>query len=357
MQRWFFLDSRKQKQRKLKKMSLKDPEPQVQPQKLSQEWLFTVSVPPMEPQEKIYITGSTPELGEWDYNKMSLLENIQGTDTWTKTINIPNTCDVFYRYAVCVTVGDNNEVVVRRWETNIKPRVIKENMLHPTTDMFGDYGDKQSVTTGWLTAHTVVQFKFCNNPLKMNGRFAGRLVNIKVTPVKLSLSTENYEDSSSQSLDSAEVELPAGVNVVVSTLHNDPDICKLKAQDQFGTEYKPNDILIFNVSAPSPSGLAYLIDFFSYSTRASSDDPPFHIGYTYVLPNMFKPSEGMLELPITCNIKHRPLGTVIIEYLIIAPMQEKLCSMQVSYAKYWDPSWTGLEVGHRGLGASFKTKE
>nr|XP_037877395.1 glycerophosphocholine phosphodiesterase GPCPD1-like isoform X4 [Bombyx mori] len=72
---------------------------------------------------------------------------------------------------------------------------------------------------------------------------------------------------------------------------------------------------------------------------------------------MFKPSEGNLELPVTCNVKHRPLGTVNFGYLTVCPIQEKLCNLQVSYAKYWDSSWTGLEVGHRGLGASFKTKE
>lgn len=356
MQRWFFLEDKKKRQHKPpKKMSVKESD--AKPEVLTQEWVFTVSVPDVEPGENIFITGSTPELGEWDYTKMITLNNVEGTDIWTLTVIIPNTCEVYYRYAICMKAEETNDILIRRWETNIHPRVIKEDMLHPITDIFGDYEGKQCVTTGWITSQTIVQMKFCNNPLKLKSRLAGRLINIKVTPVKLSLGSDAFVEESSHSMDTIDVEAPHGVIVEVATLDNDPSFCKLKPQEQFGREYKPNDVLLMNISVPVPKKLAYLIDFYSYSSRASSEDPPCHVGYTYVLPNMFKPSEGMLELPVTCNVKHRPLGTVNIEYLIISPMKDKLCSMQVSYAKHWDPSWTGLEVGHRGLGASFKTKE
>ncbi|XP_063838804.1 glycerophosphocholine phosphodiesterase GPCPD1-like isoform X2 [Ostrinia nubilalis] len=335
-------------------MSVKEPEP-VQ-EVTSQQWIFTVSVLDVGPKEKVCIAGSTQELGEWDYNRVVIMDHEQGTDLWTKTVTIPNTCDVYYRYAVCIQLEDTNDITIRRWETNIHPRVISENMLHPTTDIFGDYDGRHKVGSGWLTAQTLVQFKFVNNPLKLKTRLSGRLMNIKVTPVKLSFGTEpQVEDS--LSTDTTEAEMPTGVFVDVSTLDNDPLVCIPKPQEQFGREYKPNDVMLVNVVAPDPKGLAYLIDFYSYSSRASSEDPPCHVGYTYVLPNMFKLSEGSLELPVTCNVKHRPLGTVNFEYLIVRPMAEKICDLQVSYTKHWDPSWTGLEVGHRGLGASFKTKE
>lgn len=356
MQRWFFLeDNKKPKYKVQKKMSVK--ESQKKAEVLSQEWVFTVSVTDVGPKEKVFLTGSTPELGEWDYTKLVPLEFDQNTDLWSKTLNIPNICDVFYRYAICVIDEETNNVIIRRWETNISPRVIKETMLHPATDLFGDYNGEHNVSTGWLTEQSLVQFKFINNPLKLKSKLAGRYINIKVTPVKLSFGNELHMEESSLSTDTMDVEMPAGVFVEVATLSNDSAICCLQPQEQFGREYKPNDIVLVNVMAPNPRCLAYLIDFYSYSSRASSEDPPFHLGYTYVLPNMFKPSEGMLELPVTCNVKHRPLGTINFEYLIICPMRENLCNLQVSYAKHWDPSWTGLEVGHRGLGASFKTKE
>lgn len=356
MQRWFFLEDRKKtKIKPPRKMSVKEPEPL--PEVTSQEWLFSVSVMDVGPNEKVCITGSTQELGEWDYNMVVPMDRSQDSDLWTKTIIIPNTCDVFYRYVICIQIEDVTEVIVRRWETIIHPRIVTENMLHPTLDIFGEYDGKQKVSNGWLTAQTLVQFKFVKNPLKLKSRLSGRLMNIKVTPVKLSFGTEPHVEDSSLSTDTTEVDMPVGVFVDVSTLDNDPSVCMPTPQEQFGREYKPNDVMLVNIVAPNPTALAYLIDFYSYSTRASSEDPPCHIGYTYVLPNMFKLSEGSLELPVTCNVKHRPLGTVNFEYLVVRPMEEKLCDLQVSYSKHWDPSWTGLEVGHRGLGASFKTKE
>lgn len=358
MQRWFFLEQKKREnqRRPAKKMSATEPEKPIE--LLSQQWMFSVSVQDILPKELVFITGSTEELGLWELCKMVPLDNEEGTDIWRKSIIIPNTCNVFYRYAICVIDESTSDMVIRRWETTVQPREINENMRHPIVDMFGNYDGKHNVTTGWLTCQTLIQFKFINNPLKLKSRLAGRLFNIKVTPVELSFGgTELHAEESSHSVDTIVADMPAGVEVEVATLDNDPTICKLMPQEQFGREYKPNDILLVNVFTPNHKALAYLVDFYSYSSRASSEDPPCHIGYTYILPNVFKPSEGSVELPVTCNMKHRPLGTVVIEYIIVYPMPHNLCSMQVSYAKHWAPSWTGLEVGHRGLGASFKNKE
>ncbi|CAG9784509.1 unnamed protein product [Diatraea saccharalis] len=356
MQRWFFLEDRKKTRIKPpKKMSLDVPPPVREI--TSQEWIFTVSVPALRPEEKVVITGSTQELGEWDYTKVVVMESQLGTDCWTKTLEIPNTCDIYYRYAICILSEDSKQVIICRWETNLHPRVITENTLHPLVDIFGDYDGKQKIDHGWLTVQTLVQFKFTNNPHKLKSSLSRRLMNIKVTPVKLSFGSEPHVEESSLNSDTVEAEVPFGVFVEVSTLDNCPSMCIPHPQEQFGREYKPNDVMLVNVFAPEPKALAYLIDFYSFSSRASTEDPPCHIGYTYVLPNMFKASGGGLELPVTCNVKHRPLGTVKFEYLIVYPMEEKLSNFQVSYAKHWDPAWTGLEVGHRGLGASFKTKE
>lgn len=42
-----------------------------------------------------------------------------------------------------------------------------------------------------------------------------------------------------------------------------------------------------------------------------------------------------------------------VKYVIIRPLPEINCSFKISYAKYWNNSWTGLEIGHRGAGVSF----
>ncbi|XP_063376134.1 glycerophosphocholine phosphodiesterase GPCPD1-like [Cydia fagiglandana] len=357
MQSWFFAQDRKKPKTRIPPKPLAKPPPSP-PKMYSEEWKFNVSVPyaNVNARDIVVITGNIPQLGGWDYLKAVPLEKEPGRDMWSKTITIPNTCEIYYRYAVCTFDDHNKEaVIVRSWETNVRPRVIKENMREPSLDVYGHYDGKTRICRGWLTSQTLLQIKFVKNPLKLKTRLAGRLMNIKVTPVNLSFGTEGQIEDS-LSTDTAEV--PTGVSVEVATLDNDASLCQLHPQEQFGKEYRPNDILIVNVMVQKPDSVAYLVDFYCYSTRASTQEPPCHVGYTYVLPNMFKPSEGTLELPVTCSIKHRPLGTVNIQYLVINPMSEpELNSFEVSYAKHWNPAWTGLEVGHRGLGASFKKKE
>ncbi|XP_047041753.1 glycerophosphocholine phosphodiesterase GPCPD1 isoform X2 [Helicoverpa zea] len=321
-----------------------------------QRWTFTVSAPDVGPKEKMFITGSIPELGEWDNNKIVVLDQEESTDLWCTSIIIPNTCDILYRYGKCIVNEENpDDIIIRQWETHQLPRILKESVLHPYTDTYGDHHGKKTVSSGWLTVSTLLQFKFVNNPLKLHSCLSKRIMRIKITPVKLSFGTEGQTDESSLSMDMGSV--ASGVLVDVSTLHNDPALCTMKPQEQFGRDYNPDDVLLINVTAPDIKALAYLVDLYSYSSRAGPEDPPCHVGYAYVLPNMFKSSEGSLDLPVTCNVKHRPLGTMNIGYLIVNPMPKQLCDLKFSLAKFWDPSWTGLEVGHRGLGASFKTKD
>lgn len=42
------------------------------------------------------------------------------------------------------------------------------------------------------------------------------------------------------------------------------------------------------------------------------------------------------------------------EYVRIRPIADQTWDMSISYAKHWEERWSGLDVGHRGLGTSFK---
>lgn len=354
MQRWFFLDNRSAVKRE-KSVHLKMSQLQKdEPLRLSREWTFMVNAPEVKDSEAICISGDIAALGEWNYKKAVAMEQTENTNQWTVTLVIPSTRDVHYRYALC-NIKENRDMTIQKWETHIHPRVVKEINLHPGIDEFGKQGDQVSVSPGWLTEHTIIQLQFYNNPLNLKTKYMDRTINIKVTPVKLSFGSEiTLEESLSNDIEIANL---SGVTVEASTLAKDPSLCIPNPQEQFGRAYNHDDILLINVKVPEINTQAYLVDLYTHSTRASPEHPPYHIGYTYILPNMFKSSEGGLELPVTCNVKHRPLGSINIQYLIIKPMDTDLCNYQVSYSKYWDKSWTGLEVGHRGLGASFKTKE
>lgn len=45
------------------------------------------------------------------------------------------------------------------------------------------------------------------------------------------------------------------------------------------------------------------------------------------------------------------------EYVVIKSIPDYPWDMNISYAKHWEQRWSGLDVGHRGLGTSFQTKK
>lgn len=133
--------------------------------------------------------------------------------------------------------------------------------------------------------------------------------------------------------------------------------CSFEAQTQFGRVYNVDDILVFRMTVAEPENVAYLIDLYTYHPRSGHDEPPQHLGYHYVLPNFLRKSAGRLDIPITCATRHRPLGMMNLDYLKITPLREHELTMKCSYARHWNKRWTGLDVGHRGAGVSFKGEE
>lgn len=112
------------------------------------------------------------------------------------------------------------------------------------------------------------------------------------------------------------VEQPAYAFTEVVSLKNLNNT--LEPQPQFGQAYIKDDFIIFHVTVAEPENVAYLIDLYTYSSRASPDEPPYHLGYQYVLPNVFKKCSGAIDIPITCASKHRPLGMMSFEYLKVS---------------------------------------
>jgi glycerophosphocholine phosphodiesterase GPCPD1 len=45
-----------------------------------------------------------------------------------------------------------------------------------------------------------------------------------------------------------------------------------------------------------------------------NDEPPCHIGFSYILPTAMKYSEGQAVIPIT-SVKHRPIGQLTGNYI------------------------------------------
>lgn len=348
-------------------------------------------------------------------NKIGLrivLNNKSPADIWTASVLIPLEKAVRYRYFIYSrdpNVIEPRQLHIRRWETHLEPRQIPKNTHSPTADStttfksattsstespatnrlppaaatidtFGDVDGLEKIDSGWLTTETIIQFKFFNNPFHLKQKLKNRLLYVKLTPMNLRISDEaaaaagdgssrNSLSDASASNSSSTPGAAGGADLPSYTMANVVTLkyphCVLEPQAQFGRAYNVDDKLMFQVTVSEPDNVAYLIDLYTYSSRHdanvaagdAADDLPIHLGYHFILPNLLRRSDAELEIPITCAARHRPLGMMNIEYLKVTPLLTSMApplTMRCSYARHWNRKWTGLDVGHRGSGSSFK---
>ncbi|XP_055916525.1 glycerophosphocholine phosphodiesterase GPCPD1 [Eupeodes corollae] len=314
--------------------------------------------------EKVAITGGCEELGNWIPKYAVLLDQVEGTNSWKKTIGFQQGRIFEYRYFICATNSVSDEVIIRKWETHLQARNV--NFGEEATifnDIFGYVNGVEKIDRGWLTFETLIQFNFFNAPFEWKRSIKKRLIYVKVTSTNLSIYGDNHHNFSVTSLEDT-ISNDARENYADAHTFGFSEVTKLKynqsviqCQNQFGISCGDEDLVIFHMSVADPKTTAYLVDLYGFRSKASEDEPPTHIGYNYVLPNLLKGSEGSLEIPITCAVKHRPLGMMQIGYVIIKPFPSYNFDMRVSFQRHWNRKWTGLDVGHRGSGNSFKSKD
>lgn len=86
------------------------------------------------------------------------------------------------------------------------------------------------------------------------------------------------------------VDYPPHAYTEVAALNSED--CKFSKQGQFGKEYRADEMLIFQSTVLFPTNIAFLIDLYIYSSRAVEGDPPYHAGFSYLLPSALQSSEG-----------------------------------------------------------------
>ncbi|KAH0944792.1 hypothetical protein HN011_011606 [Eciton burchellii] len=374
------------------------------------DWIFRVQVSNLEKNEVVYVVGNLPELGAWNHNQAILLsqehssrrespvsfdsnssgefygnngdnaaDGIFNDETgeeriFSAKVALSMDTDIEFRYFIAVICQSNstknsaNTLIIRRWETHMTPRLIRRNTTSnfdngtlPDPHKFGYHNSYCKIERGWLTDETVIQFKLFNNPVKLwKNRLQNKKVHIKMTPINLvrhnSLELQQFGGDcvdDSLSMDTQDIiDQPTFTSITEIAVMNDEE-ARFKSQEQFGRPYNEDEFMIFNVAVRYPETIAYLVDYYVYSSRGFPGEPPNHIGFSYILPSTLQSSVGLLTVPIT-STKHRPIGQLTIEYVVIKPIPNYPWDMSISYAKHWEQRWSGLDVGHRGLGTSFK---
>ncbi|XP_046404037.1 glycerophosphocholine phosphodiesterase GPCPD1-like isoform X1 [Ischnura elegans] len=355
--------------------------------------------------ETVCVVGNCEELGSWKNRNAVILtkEICSGEDDniWSCVVSIPAD-DVEYRYFICVIIepfGDmlERQSIVRQWETSFQPRTIlrqgAENGMdfltqpplppqqsygsncidNPEPEEFGIHNNMSRVERGWLTSDTVLQLKLFDNPIQLwKKKLKGKKVSVKVTPVSINTSHVGIptfmENSMDESVDTGDVtdKQQCWPIVEVVTLNEDSS-GELKKQTQFGCLYNEGDFLMFQIHVTYLERVAYIVDFYTgveedvWPEEPASFHPPMstelpeHVGSCHLLPAAMVESTGKVLVPIT-DRRHRPVGQLCLEYVVIRPVQSFECDMAASYARHWKHTWKGLDVGHRGAGVSFKTQ-
>jgi len=98
--------------------------------------------------------------------------------------------------------------------------------------------------------------------------------------------------------------------------------------------------------------LAFLVDVYGRAEGRRDTDLPDHVGMCYIHSDSLRDTEGKVEATIT-SIKHQPIGRLVVDYLVINPVENLNWDFSASKRTMWSKDWSALDVGHRGLGNSY----
>ncbi|XP_017120494.1 glycerophosphocholine phosphodiesterase GPCPD1 [Drosophila elegans] len=380
MHRWFFANEREECEPKVQ-----DDEPRTDqdageaatpPAVPTTEWPFCVKFHrSLRANEYVGISGNCDSLGSWDPKKVYIMAKEVCPDCVCKcfqleaTVEIPRNIDIHYRYCVVVYDPKANEVYVRFWESQFKPRVIRtcQNMLK-RCDTFGmphDDDEDNQVDRGWATTETIVHLKLFNAPFLWQ-RQKQRLLHVHVQPM-----FEVPEDPCSAAnrpikVGSSDTRLSRHFKARKSQVDNLDlglalvevvNLCNPKAlafQCEFGVPCGPEDLQLFHCSIAFPAETLYRLDLFTYAHKTASDEPPYHYGYGFLMPSQLLGTEGSARVKVTCASTHRPLIEMCVRYLVIRPLESSHCDLSHSYERYWRKSRLCMNIGHKGSGNTYR---
>ncbi|EDV41960.1 uncharacterized protein Dana_GF17237 [Drosophila ananassae] len=380
MHRWFFANEREECEPKLEEIVEEAGDDDlnkrpVAPYVPTTEWPFCVSYHrKLAGNEYIAITGNCHNLGDWNPKEVYVMAKSECYDCmcmchqYEAMVLIPRNIDIEYRYCVVAYDPELDEVYIRTWEAQLRPRVIRtcQNMLKQC-DCFGHPNEDESdrVDRGWATTETIVHLRIFNAPFIWQGQ-QQRLLYVRVQPMFEVPEPDCVNDNVTKTSQVAPPRLSrylADTDIISNDLKlrlayvetvNLKETRPLNYQPKFGVRCGPADMQLFHCAIALPAETRYRIDLYTYANKAGLDEPAYHYGYGFLMPEQLEGSEGNARVKITCASTHRPLIEMNIKYLMIRPLENFSCDMSLCYERYWRKGRMSMNIGHRGSGNTYR---
>ncbi|EDW79144.1 uncharacterized protein Dwil_GK12589 [Drosophila willistoni] len=287
----------------------------------------------LSPDESIAVSGDHTALGHWRLEKaLPMKEQNAARTKWYLRVWICATQRFYYRYVI-FTKNSEGERVLRRWEGQQVARMLQTYEIYrsPGLDVFGEAyprseGGGLRVEQGWLESEYVIELKFIwDQHITINGLTSNAKFRLLLTPLNV--------------LDNARIEISRYI-YNKSTFH---------LQSQLGVRYSPGNIVIYRIYQSLSTRNSFRLSIYQ------AKEPKHSLGEVFIFPDQIKGSRGILQLPILSAFES-PLGIgqLMLPYLVVQPMpQIELSNLRASFQQYWPNNWPTMDIGHRGLGASY----
>ncbi|KAH8296653.1 hypothetical protein KR054_009422 [Drosophila jambulina] len=283
--------------------------------------------------EYVAVSGDHPALGSWQLDKaVPLKEQDKARTKWYLRVWICASQRFYYRYLV-YSKNAQGKRVLRSWEGQKVARMLQTYEMYrsPGLDIYGEayptsVGGGFHLERGWLQHEYVIELKFVwQDHFVISGIPASAKYRLTLTPLNV--------------MDDTRIE-------VSRYAYNHS---AFKAQSQTGVRYIPGSSVIFRIYQPLDTYNAFRLNI-----HQGNRDVTLSLGEAYIFPEQIKGSRGILQLPIFASLQNVAIGEVTLPYLVVQPMPKvEAGNLRASFHHYWPDNWPTLDVGYRGLGASY----
>ncbi|XP_053954658.1 glycerophosphocholine phosphodiesterase GPCPD1 [Anastrepha ludens] len=296
------------------------------------------------PDERVAVVGDHERLGAWQVERGIAMKpsgsNAQSAlHSWSVKVPVCASARLHYRYFI-FSIDKHGRRRVHEWEGVPYGRVLEKYQMYrpPGKDLFGllshmTIGDVEH-EKGWLRQEYAIEFKFIwEQHLKFY-----RYLNLNRPTkflLKMSVSKNGFT-------------LPPSAwrSTELEVSHYAYNRSHFQQQAKRGVPYLAGDIVIFRFTVPLNTVNSYLL---SISTMDGN-----RVGEVLILPLDLKGSDGVLRLPIWGAVNYFQVGILTLPYVIIRPLFGAVnYNLRGSFQRYWPMNWPSMDVGHRGIGASF----